>query len=306
LGDYAAERDRASFIGKINSIGTFISIIVILSAGYFMDSLGFPFGENPEVFFIPFFTAAAIFALTVIASLFLVEKYNPSDKVLIQEELGSPSAWTLINRNKPFKRLLPVDAFFKFCMSTAWPIFPFVALSVADSWMTVAILWMSFNLPRGFGQNFGGKLADRYNKKIVIWLARLSFVTVPLLYAAGLLTDDPLYLLIAAFPSGFALGAEETSISAYCLDCSTEDTKGRYYSMLLTAEGITAFAGSLFSGFLFQFFLGMFGVEAEFSILFFMLIFIGFLRFISAMMHFNIYKKPLDFELDLALDEQSG
>lgn len=307
LGDYSFEKTRASFIGFVNSIGTYLSIFTIFIMGVLMDSLGLPFPdleslgtsfpESKPVFFIPFFGATILFSGTIIASFFLVEKYDVRKKVLDEQEL-KPSWKTLVNRNKPFKRLLPIDAFFKFTMSTAWPIFPYVALSVSDSWLTVAIMWIVFNLPRGFGQNIGGVLADRYNKKTVLWISRLGYAVVPLFYALGLVTNDPLYLIIGAFPGGLAFGAEETSLATYSLDCSTEETKARYYSILLTAEGVTATLGSLFSGFLMQLLLVLFGDGAFFVILFSLLLFIGLLRFVSAMLHAFIYKNPLDFQLE--------
>jgi MFS family permease len=298
LGDYSFEKTRASFIGFVNSIGTYTSVFFIFALGFLMDSTGFPFPNSKEVFFIPFLGATLIFSITIFVALFLVEKYDIRKKVVMEDEL-KPSWKTLINRNPPFKRLLPIDAFFKFCMASAWPIFPYVALNVADSWTLVAIMWIVFNLPRGFGQSIGGKLADKYGKKSVLWLSRLGYVVVPIGYAIGLIAGEPLYLVIVAIPGGLAFGAEETSISTYSLDCSTEETKARYYSILLTAEGVTATLGSLFSGFLMQFLLVLLGDGAFFVILFYLLMLIGLLRFISAMLHAFIHSNPLDFEFNL-------
>ncbi|MFX0051607.1 MAG: MFS transporter, partial [Candidatus Hermodarchaeota archaeon] len=173
LGDYSSERTRASFIGRINSVGTLTSIVVILIVGILMDLSPFPFPResidyilSKPAFFIPFVFGALLFGMTIVISFFLVEKYDVKERMAINEELR-PSWRTLISRNKPFQRLLPLDSFFKFAMSTAWPIFPFVTLRVADSWFMVSLMWVVFNLPRGIGQNFGGALADKYNKKII-------------------------------------------------------------------------------------------------------------------------------------------
>ncbi len=309
LGDYSSEQDRASFIGKINSIGTMSSIFLILTMGILMELSPFPFPSIPKdyelskpVFFIPFFSAALIFGFTIVISHFLIEKYDVRKRIVIDEEFH-PSWRTLINRNQPFRRLLPISTFFSFAMSTAWPIFPFVTLRVADSWLSVSILWVLFNIPRGLGQNIGGRLADEvFNKKIVILFSRLGYTTVPIGYAIGLVTGNVWFLVLANILGGLAFGAEDTSVATYSLDCSTEETKGRYYSILLTAGGISAFVGSLFAGFIMDIWLRIAGINynsADFNVvLFFMLIMITILRFVSASLHKFIYSNPLDFELN--------
>jgi len=313
LGDYAFEGVRASFIGKINSIGTLSSIFLIFALGVLMDASPFPFPqifgdgsnnyiETRPVFFIPFLSSAIIFVLTIFISLFLVEKYEAKKKIAIGEEIHTGGWRTLIARNEPFRRLLPIDAFFKFTMSTAWPIFPFVTLRVADSWSMVAFMWIVFHLPRSIGQSYGGRFGDKYGKKVVIILSRLGYAIVPLGYALGLVTGNPLFLIGVNIPGGLAFGAEDTCIAAYSLDCSTEETKGRYYSMLLTAEGFCAFAGSLSAGFIMDLWLRLEGIDydsPEFNvILFWMLMVIMILRIIAGLLHKFIYSNPLDFTLD--------
>ncbi|NHJ01398.1 MAG: MFS transporter [Candidatus Heimdallarchaeota archaeon] len=308
LGDYAFERTRASFIGRINSLGTTTSIFLILALGIIMDLSPFPFPRNAALyeasrgaFFIPFLLGAGIFAITIVISLTLVEKYDAKNHTVISEEIRT-SWMTLVQRNKPFKRLLPIDTFFKFAMSTAWPIFPFVTLQVADSWLMVSLMWAIFNLPRGIGQNIGGTLADKYNKKIILLISRLGYTVVPLGYAAGLVTGNVWFLILGNIPGGLAFGAEETSIATYSLDCSTEDTKGRYYSILLTAEGFSAFIGSLSAGIIMDIWLQLSHIDyqtPEFNtVLFILLLGIAAIRFISASLHKLIYPNPLDYILE--------
>ncbi|MFX1506365.1 MAG: MFS transporter [Promethearchaeota archaeon] len=309
LGDYSSEEIRASFVGRINSIGTMSSVFLILSLGILMELSSFPFPKLPEdyalskpVFFIPFFSGALIFLITICVSYFLVEKYDARNRVVIDEEFH-PSLKVLVQRNKPFRRFLPISTFFSFAMSTAWPIFPFVTLRVADSWLMVALIWVMFNIPRGLGQNIGGRLADEvFNKKIVILFSRMGYTIVPLGYAIGLVTGNAWFLVIANILGGFAFGAEDTSVATYSLDCSTEETKGRYYSILLTAGGFSAFAGSLSAGFVMDIWLRLTGIDynsPDFNtVLFIMLILIALLRIISASLHKFIYPNPLDYELD--------
>ncbi|MFX0093337.1 MAG: MFS transporter [Candidatus Hodarchaeota archaeon] len=303
LGDYTEESTRGTFIGRINSYGTIASLLSILLMGLLMDSLGLPFGKAKEVFYGPFFIASSIFLLGIICTFFLIEKYQPG-RVVIEEE--KHISWkTLVSRNPPFRRLVPIDAAFKFAMSTAWPIFPYVMLSVADSWFLVSITWVAFHLPRGLGQLVGGTLSDRFNRKIVLWISRMLYVTVPIGYAFALMINNPLIFIIVNIPGGLAFGAEETSISTYSLDCSTEDTKARYYSVLLTAEGVAAFSGSLFAGFIMDILLRLNGITYEdpgfHGILFLLLVMITVLRAIGGLIHGFIHSNPLDFNLEYEL-----
>jgi MFS family permease len=309
LGDYSSEGERATFIGRINSIGTMSSVFLILGLGILMEMSPFPFPRLPKdytvskpVFFIPFFSAALIFLLTIGVSYLLVEKYDAKSRIVIDEEFH-PSWKMLIQRNEPFQRFLPISTFFSFAMSTAWPIFPFVTLRVADSWLMVSVIWVMFNIPRGLGQNLGGRLADDvFNKKIVILFSRLGYTTVPLGYAIGLVTGNAWFLVLANILGGFAFGAEDTSVATYSLDCSTEETKGRYYSILLTAGGLSAFIGSLSAGFVMDIWLRISGIDynsPDFNVvLFIMLMLIALLRVVSASLHKFLYSNPLDYELD--------
>ncbi|MFX0210899.1 MAG: MFS transporter, partial [Candidatus Hodarchaeota archaeon] len=96
LGDYSSERTRASFVGRINSIGTLTSIVVILIVGIMMDLSPFPFPResidyalSKPAFFIPFVLGALLFGITIIISFFLVEKYDVRERITIDEELRS-------------------------------------------------------------------------------------------------------------------------------------------------------------------------------------------------------------------------
>jgi MFS family permease len=250
---------------------------------------------------IPFLSAGVVFGLTIISALFLREKYERKKKNPLKDE-KSASWRTLIKDNPPFRRLLPINSIFKFCMSMAWPIFPFVTLAVAQSWFEVAVMWAVFNLPRGLGQSFGGILADKYNKKIVLMTSRFGYAVVPFGYALGLLTGNVWILILVNIPGGLAFGAEDTAVASYSLDCSTSETRARYYSILLTFEGLLAFSGSLFSGFAMEFLLNLSGITYENpdfkSILVVLLLFITALRIFGASLHKFIYENPLSFNLD--------
>ncbi|MFW9855709.1 MAG: MFS transporter [Candidatus Thorarchaeota archaeon] len=312
LGDYSSEKTRASFVGKINSLGTITSVVLILSVGVLMDLTPFPFpreaiqyASSRPAFVIPFLIGGLLFVVSLGTSFVLVEKYDKRlSKVPFPEEVRL-SMNELIQRNPPFRRLLPIDAIFRFAMSTAWPIFPFVTLRVATSWLTVAILWVVFNLPRGIGQAWGGQLADQLGKKPVIIASRIAYTIVPIGYALGLLTGDVLFLLLVNIPGGMAFGAEDTAIATYSLDCSTTETKARYYSILLTFEGIAAFSGAIFSGLVMDIWLRLVGIDYSSTnfniILISMLMFISILRFLTAILHGLIHANPLDFELEQAV-----
>ena len=140
-------------------------------------------------------------------------------------------------------------------------------------------------------------------------LSRFGYAVVPFGYAIGLLTGNVWILILVNIPGGFAFGAEDTAIASYALDCSTTETRARYYSVLLTFEGIFAFAGSLFAGFSMEFLLLTAGINyrhPDFQIvLFLLLLLITVLRILSASLHKFVYRNPLDFDLETALDTRS-
>ncbi|MHA2233236.1 MAG: MFS transporter, partial [Candidatus Hodarchaeales archaeon] len=290
LGDYSEESNRGTFIGRVGSFGTYFSVPVIVIVGLTMD-LFFqdPKSGNVGAYWIPFGLSSTVFLITAGIALFLNEKYSqleynkktPKDSLSIRD---------LIRQNHSFSRLLTIDAFFKFSMSLAWPVFPYVALKVANSWLELSFLWAVFNFPRALGQAYGGRYADRYGKKRVLLISRIMYFTVPGLYFLGMFADAFIFLFIGGITGGFALGGEEVSIISYSLDCSTEETKATYYSILLFTEGWVMFTGSILAGIIMSV-LQTIGIEFE-AVLLLMLAMITLLRILFALLHFFLDSTP--------------
>jgi MFS family permease len=248
LGDYADYKSRGTFIGRVRSFGTYLSVPVIIAVGLTMDMFfQDPKSDNLGAYWVPFGLSCAMFLVATGIAIFLNERYTKqsSSEALTAKDL---TMYQLIKKNRPFSRLLTIDAIFKFSMSLAWPVFPYVAISVANSWFELSLLWAVFNFPRAIGQAYGGKGADRFGKKEVLLLSRAIYFTVPACYFLGLLVDAYIFLFIGGITGGIALGGEEVSLVSYSLDCSTDDTKATYYSILLFTEGWIMFSGSIMAG----------------------------------------------------------
>lgn len=291
LGDYSEHNSRGTFIGKVRSFGTYLSVPVIIGVGLTMDA----FFQDPKsrdvgAYWVPFGLSCTMFLIATGIALFLNERYTrqSSSEALTAKDL---SMVQLVKNNRPFSRLLTIDAIFKFSMSLAWPVFPYVALNVANSWFELSLLWAVFNFPRAIGQAYGGKGADRFGKKEVLLLSRALYFTVPAFYFLGLFVDAYIFLFMGGVTGGIALGGEEVSLISYSLDCSTEETKATYYSILLFTEGWVMFLGSLMAGIIMSV-LQASNMSFE-AVLLTMLATISFLRLVFAVLHSFLHPNPV-------------
>jgi MFS family permease len=297
LGDYAEHKSRGEFIGRVRSFGTYLSVPVILVVGLTMDTFfQDPNSEDLGAYWVPFGLSCAMFLIAAGIAIFLNERYTrqSSSEVLTAKDL---SMVQLVKKNRPFFRLLTIDAIFKFSMSLAWPVFPYAAMRVAGSWFELSFLWAAFNFPRAIGQAYGGKAADRFGKKEVLFLSRILYFTVPAFYFLGLLADIYIFLFIGGITGGIALGGEEVSLISYSLDCSTEDTKATYYSILLFTEGWVMFLGSIIAGIIMSV---LQALNVSFNVvLLLMLGTISFLRLVFAALHVFLHPNPAPPILDI-------
>ncbi|MFW9916395.1 MAG: MFS transporter [Candidatus Thorarchaeota archaeon] len=290
LGDYSDHTSRGTFIGRISSFGTYLSVPVIIAVGLTMDAFfQGPKSKDLGAYWVPFGLSCTMFLVATGIAVFLNERYT-------RQSSSEPSTtkdltmFQLVKKNQPFSRLLTIDAIFKFSMSLAWPVFPYVAMGVAESWLELSFLWAVFNFPRAVGQAYGGKGADRFGKKEVLLLSRTLYFTVPVCYFLGLLVDAYIFLFLGGITGGIALGGEEVSLISYSLDCSTDDTKATYYSILLFTEGWIMFSGSIIAGITMSI-LQALGMNFN-AVLLLMLAIISFLRLVFAVLHSFLYPNP--------------
>ncbi len=286
LGDLTTIKNRGDFVGKIQGLGSFISIFIMLAVGLSMDYIS-QGRFIRKAFVIPFGTAAFSFLIAMgLAIIFIKESSILRMKKNERLRENHHSFLDLIKINPVYRRLLTIDATFNASMALLWPVLPFVTLVVARTWTEVVIVWIFFQLPRSFSQRLSGMLSDRFGRKSVLILTRFMYVTVPLLTLVSLLTGDYFWLIFSSLGGGIARGSDDTVLAAYTLDCSTPDTMARYYSILLTVGGIIMFISSLASGLILDI---MTSVVSSFTeALLLMLAFITMARFVGVLLHFSL------------------
>ena len=309
LGDYTEKLgvDRGRFVGFVNSLGNYSAVPLVILIGLGMDIIagGLLGIERKEAYILPFGIGILFFMMTIGIG-FLIRD--------IHREMNSDKRGLSFNEliadfrvNSPFRRLLLLDLSYKFIMSWAWPVFPFVSLSVTDSAFLIAIIWATFSLMRALGQSFGGWMCDtRLGRKGVIVVSRICFGFVTLFYAVSLIGGDfgIWFLLIGNVFGGACFGLDDTAIKIYSLDMSTRSTRATYYSVILFAEGFLLFAGSLVSGFIMsilQIVLGPSGIDnlgrPSTFVLLTMMVLISALRFTVGSSHVFLKPKPAEWRM---------
>jgi MFS family permease len=256
LGDVTKHEDRASYIGKLTSVGTAISVSLMLAlAGifYFLDERlnsmimlgGWGYVIKEELQYgIAFGFAAFNFILCFIGALILKETGR------VERDLKQPKMWKAVE-NKPFRKYLIVNTTFGLIMSLLWPIFPIAQVTVLGlNFTQIAILNAIFSTLSSITQYFGGKLGDRIGRKPLLIISRFGMFSIPLFMIAALLTNQWLFLIASNVIGGGCMGLYTVANNAYVLDLAPEDQMGAYSGLSQVFWGVTTFIGSLGAGFI--------------------------------------------------------
>ncbi len=295
IDDNTSEDRRGSFLGKITSIGTISGIIFLLLSSWLMDQHPAGFG-NPEPFYITFYMAGALFTLAFFLSILLQDHYyrnrrhSLQDQKRIQLSQAFQESWNMIKTNKGFRRLLLIDGLYMTAMASAWAIFPILTVSIARSWLEVALSWAIFTFPFALGQSIGGRLADKFSRKYVIMCSRFFLVLVPISFILSILTNDFTWIILSSIPGGFGVGASDVSMAAYSLDFASKDMRGRFLATRLSIVGLATFIGSIASGFFVNTLLAL---QADFTLTMLLaLTGITLARFVAVLFHLLLLPSP--------------
>jgi MFS family permease len=249
----------------------------------------FPFIDAwREPYYLPFYLTAVTGVIAAVLSLKIRE--NPRSGI---GKHGFPPMLKLLTRPGDFRRLCFAATFFSFSMSMAWPFFIIVQvvwlkntlLEIAITSAISTATYVAFTIPMG-------KLSDRVGRRPLIFMGRITYFLVPLLYV---LAVDITLVYISSVISGIASATSDNAATAYIYDVSPEGERGSHIAVYNTFTGVVFLFGSLISGLIGQAIAPLLG---DYSAVFTMMITSTILRFIASFVYLGLREPrayPSDF-----------
>jgi len=257
-GDVTKPSFRATFIGRIASIGRIVSVAITLTvAGFFalIDSkfnsmiviggIGYTITwEFQYGFSFGFSSFNAL--LCLICVLFMKETHIITEK----KNNKIPKMWISL-KDRTFVKFMIINSFFGITMSLIWPLNPIIMTDIMNlDFSQVALLTSSFAVFVGFTTIFGGKICDRIGRKPLIILSTAILVLFPVSIIPAIVTGQWLVLLLSRFVGGVGTGLSIVAMNAYTLDLAPGNLMGAYSGVREMFYGIATFTGSLSAGFI--------------------------------------------------------
>jgi MFS family permease len=253
LGDYSGITTRGSIFGSINTIVQISNVMAMIIVALMTYRLK---GDvQTSSFIIPFGLSAITSIACAILTIFAREKETRKESRRFQIFSGY--------RNKQFRRFLTASLLHNFAMSFAWPLFPYVTVTIAKAkvWQ-IAIIGMAGNLSSSLTQKLFGRLIDRIGRRPLIILGRMSLFTFPFAYsfAKNWIHLLIIHILIFAFTNMVWMVEP-----IYIIDQAPEGQRGLYLASNSAVAGIGSFIGSISGGTITQYLLNSMILEQAIS-----------------------------------------
>jgi len=238
LGDYTAHLTRGETIGRINAVSNAGGLAAMISA--FVISLNQTGETTPESFTWVLAMAATMSIVSGVLILFAREKTPISER--------RPFEMSKVFKDPRLRRYLIFNTFYGVSMSFAWPLFPFVVVDkLAIKVWQVAAYSVCSSAFSAFSQRYIGTMMDRIGRRPVIVFSRVAMSISPLVYAFA---TSWLHIFLAEVILGVGMGAWMSSSPTYIIDMAPGELRATYLATNTTVFGISAFIGSLASGYI--------------------------------------------------------
>ncbi len=255
LGDTSHESSRGSYIGRVTTITVIFTMLVFLLSGWIIPFFSTDYATQ---YLLIYRIGAFTFLLAGFITMFWLQETNPNGNSGLNQH-PTPTSKVKTSRkssrftfrdilapfreNPTFARFVLISAFMDFSMSTGWPIFGFIRERYTTP-SQYSYLWAIHMLCQIFSLSIGGKLIDKYGKKIGFNGRRIMFLIPLVLFFARNWVE----LAIGNFIGGIGYGLYFITTTAYIIDSAPEESKGRYVGTYQLIMGFATFLGSLSMG----------------------------------------------------------
>ena len=246
VGDVTVAARRGHILGKFGYVVTLLSTLGLLIITFLMGESN-PLESPISVFFLPFAVSSVAFLFAAV-NVLLLPPYT------LKKRSGTilPTAIFKVKSNPVFSRLLVVEALFTIAWSSAWPIFVYVNVRVASSWIELGFLVFLTAIFQAVSQKYAGPLLTRFGTKRLILISRAIIITPPLIIVLSIIFHDINYIYFSNAIVGLSLGAGSVGITVIILNSSPEYSKATYFALYAMVTGFSAFFGSTITGMILQ------------------------------------------------------
>ncbi|MFW9922876.1 MAG: MFS transporter [Candidatus Thorarchaeota archaeon] len=255
LGDVTQPEIRATFIGKIASIGRLISVsfsLIIAVIFYLADEVFYGTEILGWTVIIPwriqYSVAFGIAALNSLIAILLIAtlKETKAENITITKPRLS-----IAFKDKSFIKFVIFYALFGFSMSFVWPLNPIIQVNVLNmEFYQIAIISSAFIIVMSVVQVISGKLGDKYGRKPIFIAGALVLVLYPVSLIPAIVTNNWIWLIVANGFAGIGTGSFFVSLNALTLDLAPNELMGSYSGLREMFFGGASFVGSLIAGFI--------------------------------------------------------
>ena len=251
LGDFTVPSKRATMLGNINSVLTWSGNIMLLLVTIGMDIID-PTRTNSNVFVYVFLFVSLNYLLAIMVGFFLpsAQKRRRS-KVEINISLSNIKS-KISDFPKPLKKFLVANFLFTIAWGAGWPLFPYIALGISNSWFEIGLLAFVLGIAWALSQRLGGLLADKVGRKTIITWTRMALLLTPIFMIFSVESNNISWIFITNLTTGLFIGGSFIAIQSFVLDLSTAHNKATLLSINNMISGLGAFIGSTVTGFFLQ------------------------------------------------------
>ena len=241
MGDLVPEKERGKYFGKRHKITGFFGLIATLIGGLILDiskTHGLVLFGFSIIFFIAFIARMTSYS-------YFRKQYSPKFKL---ERKYYFSIWSFIKRFDNFGKFAVYNAFFNLVLMIASPFFAVYMLKELNfSYLTFTIISMSSSIFILIFAPLSGKFADKYGNRKLFSLGCLLFSINPFLW---MVFKAPVILILVQAISGLANAAHMLAITNFTYDSTSQKHRALCITYTNILAGIGVFIGSLFGGFL--------------------------------------------------------